>query len=564
MAVRYSFINSLDINRITVLKLNVNYNSVTYLLPQFRFTTVIIMTFPKVYYNIEYETESKRCHTSKTSIDGGEKSEFPKDLGHTQRRSKDRMTVWQLTELIKKFYTYPTTTNLILNSNGSMIFPAVTFCNSNPVKKSLLNYTGADIQNIITAADTTPAPKVRDWNSVDQNETFYDSFDDDTTVNLEFSREYAALDDSIKTAAGHQIEDMLVSCTFKGRSCSPSNFSHFVHYKYGNCYTFNSGLNLTVAETEKTGPLYGLTMELYLEQDEYVGSLAPDAGIRLTIHNQTAMPFPEENGINLAPGFKTGIALKLTEIIRSKPPHGECKDYTQAENLINNAWAEEGELRVQYSFVACQKTCYQKSLIQYCGCCSLDYPCTGEAFTTVLSAYPDGVDWCLYSNDTQIECEAAVLLKYEKSELPCSSSCVPPCDETEFTTEVSMSAWPSNEYLDPAINHFRSSSSALFTSISTAQTKSAKREFMDENGIKVEVYYRYLNYEVIHTEASYEVENLLSDIGGQLGLWIGLSIVSLFEIIEIISDLIMIAFLKLCRKKNDVNTIKIDGEINVK
>ncbi|XP_033757299.1 amiloride-sensitive sodium channel subunit gamma-like isoform X2 [Pecten maximus] len=443
------------------------------------------------------------------------------------------MTIWQLTELIKKFYTYPTSTNLILNSNGSMLFPAVTICNSNPVRKSLLSSTSTDIENIITAADTTSAPQVWDWNTVDDNTTFYDSFDKDTSVNFEFSYAYSTLDDSTKTAAGHQLEDMLVSCSFKGKSCSPSNFSHFVHYKYGNCYTFNSGFNSSVVQTEKTGPIYGLTMELYLEQDEYVGSLAPDAGIRLTVHNQTSMPFPEENGINLAPGFKTGIALKLTEVIRAKPPHGECKDYTEAENLINNAWAEEDELSVQYSYVACQKTCFQKSLIRYCGCCSLDYPCSRVTFNEVLSAYPNGVDWCLYSNESQADCELTVLDKYEKSELPCSSSCVPPCDETEYTTAVSMSAWPSNEYLDTAINDFRSSSSALFSSLSTAVSSSARRDFMNENGVKVEIYYRYLNYEVIQTEASYAVEDLLSDIGGQLGLWIGLSIVSLFEIIEI-------------------------------
>lgn len=301
----------------------------------------------------------------------------------------------------------------------------------------------------------------------------------------------------------------------------------------------------------------GLTLEVYLEQDEYVGSLAPDAGIRLTIHNQTAMPFPEENGINLAPGFKTGIALRLTEVIRVEPPHGECKEYTWAENLKYNAWAEEGQLNVQYSYVACQKTCYQKSLIQYCGCCSLDYPCTGAAFDDVWSAY-SYVDWCIYSNSTQTACEEYVLSQYEKGELPCSSDCVPPCDETEYTTDVTMSAWPSNEYLDTAINDFRSTSSSLYSSISSSTSTTDKRAFMNENGIKVEIYYRYLNFEVIQTEASYEVENLLSDIGGQLGLWIGLSIVSLFEIIEIISDLVTIGILRLWNKRK--NNVASHGE----
>ncbi|XP_069139076.1 amiloride-sensitive sodium channel subunit alpha-like [Argopecten irradians] len=467
------------------------------------------------------------------------------------------MTIWQLTQLIQKFYTYPTSTNLILNSNGSMQFPAVTLCNSNPVRKSNLSSTSTSINDLIAAADTTVAPTVWDWDSYEDNSSYYDDYDSYASYSFDFYHEYATLDDATKTSTGHQLEDMLVSCSFKGRSCSPANFSHFLHYKYGNCYTFNSGFNSTVVETEKTGPVYGLTLEVYLEQDEYVGSLAPDAGIRLTIHNQTAMPFPEENGINLAPGFKTGIALRLTEVIRVEPPHGECKEYTWAENLKYNAWAEEGQLNVQYSYVACQKTCYQKSLIQYCGCCSLDYPCTGAAFDDVWSAY-SYVDWCIYSNSTQTACEEYVLSQYEKGELPCSSDCVPPCDETEYTTDVTMSAWPSNEYLDTAINDFRSTSSSLYSSISSSTSTTDKRAFMNENGIKVEIYYRYLNFEVIQTEASYEVENLLSDIGGQLGLWIGLSIVSLFEIIEIISDLVTIGILRLWNKRK--NNVASHGE----
>ncbi|OWF52765.1 Degenerin-like protein asic-2 [Mizuhopecten yessoensis] len=472
------------------------------------------------------------------------------------------MTVWQLTELIKKFYTYPTSTNLVLNSNGSMLFPAVTICNSNPIRKSLLSSTSTDIRNLIAAADTTEAPQVWEWDTFDDNSSFYDSYDSEASVSFDFAYEFASLDDATITATGHQLEDMLVSCNFKGKSCSPSNFSHFIHYKYGNCYTFNSGFNSTIAETEKSGPVYGLALELYLEQDEYIGSLSPDAGIKLTIHNQTSMPFPEENGINLAPGFKTGISLKLTEIIRAKAPHGECKDYTKAENYLYNAWAEEGQLSIDYSYVACQKTCFQQSLIRFCGCCSLDLPCSGAALTDELSEYPYGVGWCLYSNDTQAICESNVLEKYEKSDLPCSSSCVPPCDETEFMTEVSMSAWPSTAYMDAAINDFRSASSTIFSTITTSSTETEKRSFMNENGVKVEIYYRYLNFEVIKTEASYEVENLLSDIGGQLGLWIGLSIVSLFEIIEIVSDIVVIGILRLCsKKKNGVKSIR-DDQLN--
>ena len=50
-------------------------------------------------------------------------------------------------------------------------------------------------------------------------------------------------------------------------------------------------------------------LELYIEQDDYVPGIADGAGVRLVIHNQTDMPLPDEQGINLQPGTKTSIGL---------------------------------------------------------------------------------------------------------------------------------------------------------------------------------------------------------------------------------------------------------------
>ena len=54
----------------------------------------------------------------------------------------------------------------------------------------------------------------------------------------------------------------------------------------------------------------GLNLELNIEQDEYLGSFAPEAGARLDITNQGYMPFPFERGLSLAPGFATAIGLR--------------------------------------------------------------------------------------------------------------------------------------------------------------------------------------------------------------------------------------------------------------
>ena len=54
----------------------------------------------------------------------------------------------------------------------------------------------------------------------------------------------------------------------------------------------------------------GLNLELNIEQDEYLDSFTPEAGVRVDITNQGQMPFPLERGLSLAPGFATAIGLR--------------------------------------------------------------------------------------------------------------------------------------------------------------------------------------------------------------------------------------------------------------
>ncbi|KAK3584639.1 hypothetical protein CHS0354_003925 [Potamilus streckersoni] len=54
----------------------------------------------------------------------------------------------------------------------------------------------------------------------------------------------------------------------------------------------------------------GLALELNIEQDEYISALSPEAGVRVVIHKRGTYPFPEDEGINIAPGYMTSLGLK--------------------------------------------------------------------------------------------------------------------------------------------------------------------------------------------------------------------------------------------------------------
>lgn len=139
-----------------------------------------------------------------------------------------------------------------------------------------------------------------------------------------------------------------------------SNFTQFVNYLYGNCFTFNAFLNSNKSKrfySNKPGPLYGkrinhsfmllinffsgLTLTLYINQAEYIKDVAETAGVRVTVHDQTNMPFPEDNGISTAPGTLSSIGMRLTKHFREDPPHGMCQNFTKSEITTRNAFLNE-------------------------------------------------------------------------------------------------------------------------------------------------------------------------------------------------------------------------------
>ena len=50
-------------------------------------------------------------------------------------------------------------------------------------------------------------------------------------------------------------------------------------------------------------------MTFNTDQDEYIGDLAESVGVRVVVHSQSSMPFPEDEGIAAKPGMYTLIGL---------------------------------------------------------------------------------------------------------------------------------------------------------------------------------------------------------------------------------------------------------------
>ncbi|CAJ0947759.1 unnamed protein product, partial [Mesorhabditis belari] len=68
-------------------------------------------------------------------------------------------------------------------------------------------------------------------------------------------------------------------------------------------------------------------------------------------------------------------------------------------------------------------------------------------------------------------------------------------------------------------------------------------EQYQENGAMVEVFFEQLNYEVFTESEAYGVVKMLADFGGQLGLWSGVSFMTVCEFLGLFCELAYMAAL---------------------
>ena len=56
--------------------------------------------------------------------------------------------------------------------------------------------------------------------------------------------------------------------------------------------------------------IIGFRILLNIEQSDYIGSLSPAAGVRILMHHQHDMPFPEDKGFHVGPGLASSVGIK--------------------------------------------------------------------------------------------------------------------------------------------------------------------------------------------------------------------------------------------------------------
>ncbi|XP_077870415.1 epithelial sodium channel subunit gamma-like [Saccoglossus kowalevskii] len=408
--------------------------------------------------------------------------------------------------------------------------------------------TSGNTTSDLSSSVTNVTPEVTtgfsfDWDSKMQDEHYYEQMDDSYKYKKLLRHYLSRKTAEEKVELGHRLEDMLVNCVWRGYPCTPANFTPIASGAYGNCYVFNSD-SISPLKTNRPGAMYGLTLELDIDQDNYLPHITETAGIRLAIHPQNIYPFTEDNGISVPPGFASEIGLRLVTIEREPQPYGNCVEMEsggQGQYYANNIYRRK--FGVDYTVQACEKSCYQNYLIATCRCSDPDYPVLviNETMREILLPCDN------YDNGSDALCFDEVNVQYQYGDLNCD--CPQPCSETTYIASTSFSSWPANNYMSD-MNGIAERLNGIPNTGGIGSTGTS--EPTQKNLVRVQIYFKELNFQSITESPAYSEFDLISDIGGQLGLWIGVSMITVCEIFQFLGVLVKLLFRRIMDKAETI------------
>ncbi|XP_061205081.1 amiloride-sensitive sodium channel subunit beta isoform X2 [Neopsephotus bourkii] len=317
---------------------------------------------------------------------------------------------------------------------------------------------------------------------------------------------------------GYQAEDMILACLYGAEPCNYKNFTQIYHPDHGNCYIFNWGMDEEALNSSNPGAEFGLKLILDISQQDYIPYLSSAAGARLMLHQQKSFPFLKDQGIYAMPGTETSIGVLVDELERMGYPYSDCT-MNGSDVPVKNLYSE---YNTSYSIQACLRSCFQRDMIEICGCGHYMFP------------LPQGVNYC--NNEDYpgwAYCYSSLRSSIRHRQI-CIDSCKETCNDTQYKMTISMADWPS-EASEDWIFHILSYERDMSTNVT-----------LDRNGIiKLNIYFQEYNYRTISESAATTIVWLLSSLGGQFGFWMGGSVLCLIEFGEIIIDSLWITVINI-------------------
>ena len=454
--------------------------------------------------------------------------------------------------IIEDYLRHPMVTGTHVEHRDSLVFPAITICNNN--------------REWISTSTTSDS--CRSLNNNPRCPFLYTNPNGQGSADISCQNVSVPCRERHLYSKGHSI-DMLKGCTFGTSDCNWLDFYWTYDQVYGNCYTFNSHMDATgkaqeLLRVEEPGIDTGLTLMLDIESYFYPPS-SDVLGLRMMVHDNRQRPFPGDKSIILSPGMHTYVSVNKREVVRAEPPYGNCIDIEHQDHAKRSFFSNH----YIYSRSACLKTCRQLRAMVFCNCCVDTYPCNPQNVSHASTGHylPNSVGSC---NNTEAK-QCTTGPKGDPFLRACEEKCQPRCSDTTYDMEVSSADWPPfnaqpsvrfypddsldkmngvcdnldsvvDSMIEAMVNdaNIEGYGSQMCSALSVGMLRAFESDTYSRyrgDHLKVTVYLESLDVHKDVQSPKYEWSSFLSNVGGVMGLFTGFSILSFFEIVELLIDL---------------------------
>ena len=382
-------------------------------------------------------------------------------------------------------------------------FPAVTICN---VNRFMENRIPADmnVNKLFDILGQIPDYEYYEDNDYDDDYELDDNKYQDANISLDNYDDINFKD--LYNQSGFNLNASLMRCDWKGknRSCCARDFTPVFLPYYGKCYTFNHINDRRAFTQNLAGIGNGLKIWINIKQEFYTEPYEgghQEAGLQFLVHNENDPPMIDVLGMAAPPGFHSYVAVRPSQFIDLPNPYTECVSSCHSG----------------YSRTRCLTICKGEFILQACGCEPHGYQLQSGNRSCSLAE--------------TVNCVSEATQKFGSGTgNNCSTSCPYPCNQTTYESSVSMAVFPSENQVHTLSDEAASGSN--YIDYDVEDERAAIADNIRKSWIILDIYFDQLTVTSYTQVPSMTWDAMLSDLGGQMGLFLGCSVITIAEILE--------------------------------
>jgi len=444
------------------------------------------------------------------------------------------------------YFSYSVYTNRTIVNEIPSVFPKITVCNSMP---AITEYAF----DLIKEINDVNYPDTSIFNQTQMDEL---SFREAGWLFWDIWKIFMGKINSVtfsdfeRNKLVHSLDDTLWSCTFYGQPCPPSDFTWHWNPFYGNCYVFNSRLNesgdaVGFKNSSLSDNQFGLILSIYVGYNDKLNlfnagwnnlfSFTNSYGLNVMIENNTYLSAGNTNSIALNGGTLNFISMKREFSSKLPKPYSNCDiDNSNPGKIDSYYYNLISQSPYQYSQELCVVQCMQQQAIKLCNC-----------------SIPIYLDIYNVSCTNEGESNCAMKLPYDGEFSSIIPDCIPKCPLECNSTDISYTMTSQSISGVGFIKLIEENPTFLSDFNSTQLTvESTSNKF-----VQLYAYYDSLKYASSTDSPSMDIVMLLGNIGGTLGLFLGVSLLSVCEFVHVMIESCLIVKHRF-RTKKQLSTIK--------